>query len=153
MIDEPHITQSETQMIAFIHVTVPREEIRFVMDPALRELKGALAGQGIKPIGPWFTHHLRIDPKVFDFQVCLPVSKEVVATGRVQAGRMFETKVARTIYRGPYEGLGDAWREFGKWIEAHGFRPGEDLWECYLAGPEKSNNPAEWETKLSRAIE
>jgi hypothetical protein len=70
MIDEPHITQSETQIIAFIHITVPREEIRFVMDPALRELKGALAGQGIKPIGPWFTHHLRIDPKVFDFQVC-----------------------------------------------------------------------------------
>jgi effector-binding domain-containing protein len=153
MIDEPYVTQSETRTVAFIHVTVPREDIRFVMDPALRELKATLAGQGVKPIGPWFTHHLRIDPKAFDFNVCLPVSKEVVATGRVQAGRMFGTKVARTIYRGPYESLGDAWRELGSWIGESGFKTGDDLWECYLSGPEKSNDPAEWETELSRAIE
>jgi len=152
MIDAPYVTQSRAQLKALIAIVIPREQVQIVMDPALRELRTALASQGIKPAGPWFTHHLRIDPKIFDFEVCFPVTKEATATGRVVPGRMDERKVARTVYRGPYQGLGQAWGEFGKWITAQGHKPEDDLWECYLAGPEKSNDPAEWETELNRPI-
>ena len=153
MIDPPQITQSEPQMIASIRVTVPREKIQSVMDPTLRELRAALASQGVKPAGPWFSHHFRFDPGIFDFAVCFPVTKEFVATERVKSGQMQSRKVARTIYRGPYQGLGEAWREFGKWISDHGHKPEEDLWERYLSGPEKSQDPEEWETELNRPIE
>ena len=153
MIDTPYVTQEPAQMTALVHIVVPRKEIQTVMGPGLLELKAALAGQGIKPVGPWFTHHLRIDPEVFDFEICLPVTTEVVAKGRVRAGRMPDVKVARTIYRGGYEGLGKAWGEFGKWIEREGYKPGEGFWERYLAGPESSADPADWETELNRPID
>ena len=152
MIETPYITHSETQLTALIHLTIPRADIQSVMEPALRELRTVLAGQGIRPTGPWLTHHLKIDPQTFDFEVCMPVGKEVVAKGRVQPGQLSAAKVARTIYRGPYEGLPKAWGEFGKWIAQYGYTVREDVWECYLAGPESSTDPAEWRTELNRPL-
>lgn len=61
-------------------------------------------------------------------------------------------KVIRTVYRGPYEGLGAAWGEFDRWIAANGHETAPDLYECYAAGPESSPNPAEWRTELSRPL-
>jgi len=62
------------------------------------------------------------------------------------------TTVARTVFQGPYEGLGAAWGEFDAWIVANGHTPGPDLWECYVAGPESSSDPASWRTELNRPL-
>ena len=60
----------------------------------------------------------------------------------VKPGELPAITAARTIYHGPYEGLGGAWGEFTDWIAANGQRPAPDLWEYYLAGPESSPDPA-----------
>jgi effector-binding domain-containing protein len=122
------------------------------MQPGLRELTAAIAAQGIAPAGPWFTHHLRMDPEVFDFEIGIPVTAPVAAAGRVKPAQRPAMRVARTIYRGPYEGLGAAWGEFEAWIAAHGHTPAVDLWECYAAGPESSPDPANWRTELDRPL-
>ena len=67
MLDAPEILQTAAQAIAFIALEVPRADIRNVMAPGLAELRAALAAQGVAPTGPWFTHHFRMDPAVFDF--------------------------------------------------------------------------------------
>ena len=99
-----------------------------------------------------FSHHLRMDPATFDFEVGVPVATPVAAAGRVRPGELPAATVARTIYRGDYAGLGSAWGEFGAWISANGHTPGADLWECYLAGPESSPDPAAWRTELNRPL-
>jgi uncharacterized protein YdhG (YjbR/CyaY superfamily) len=38
---------------------VPRDEIHKVMGPGIDEVFSVLAAQGIAPVGPWFSHHLR----------------------------------------------------------------------------------------------
>lgn len=152
MIDPPQITQSTAQLTATIHLTVPREEIRQVMGPGLGELMAALAAQGIAPAGPWFTRHLRMDPASFDFEISVPVERPVAPVGRVKPGILAEARVARTVYHGPYEGLGAAWGELGAWIAAEGHTPRPDLWEVYVAGPESSADPAKWRTELNRPL-
>lgn len=152
MLDTPHIIQTADQLTAIIHLTVPRDEIQDVMMPGLKELKAAVAAQGIEVVGPWFTHHLKMEPDVFDFEICLPVSTPVAAAGRMRPSHWPAMKVARTVYHGSFEGLGDAWSEFMDWIEAQGHNEAEDLWERYLAGPEASPNPADWRTELSRPL-
>ena len=152
MIDTPQITQSAAQLTAVIHLTIPREDIRKVMGPGIRELMAAVAAQGIAPAGPWFTHHLRMDPATFDFEIGVPVTAPVVAAGRVSPGRLPATRVARTVFHGSYDGLGAAWGEFGAWIAAQGHTPGPDLWECYVAGPESNPDPAAWCTELNRPL-
>ena len=152
MIDTPRICQTAAQLNAIIHLTIPREEIRNVMGPGISELMATVAAQGIALTGPWFTHHLRMDPATFDFEISVPVASPVTAAGRVKASQWPAMKVARTVYQGAYEGLSDAWGEFNAWIAAQGLTPGPDLWECYVAGPESSPDPATWRTELNRPL-
>lgn len=152
MLDTPHVTRTAAQLTATIRLTIPRGEIRKVMGPGIGELMAAVAAQGIAPAGPWFTHHLRMDLDTFDFEIGVPVTAPVVAAGRVKAGQLPATRVARTVFHGPYEGLGAAWGEFNAWIAAKGHTPGVDLWECYVAGPESNPDPATWRTELNRPL-
>jgi len=152
MIEEPQIAQAAAQTTAIIRLTIPRAEIRNVMGPGIGELMAAVAAQGIAPAGPLFSHHLRMDPDTFDFEIGVPVTAPVAAAGRVKPGQLPATKVARTMFHGGYEGLGAAWGEFNAWIAAAGHTPGPDLWECYLAGPESNPDPATWRTELNRPL-
>lgn len=152
MIDTPEITQTTTRLTAIIPITVPRNEIQKVMGPGIGELMATLATQGIAPAGPWFAHHTKMDPGTFEFEISVPVATPVAPAGRVQPSQWPAMKVAKTIYRGPYEGLGAAWPEFDAWIAANGHKPGPDLWEVYAAGPESSPDPANWRTELYRPL-
>src|ERR1700687_2481833 len=152
MIDTPQITQTAAQLTAILRLAIPRTEIRNVMAPGHRELMAAVAAQGIAPAGPWLTHHLRMHPDIFDFEICVPVTAPVAAVGRGEAGKLPATTVARTVYHGAYEGLGAAWGEFEAWIAANGHTPASDLWECYVAGPESNPDPTTWRTELNRPL-
>ena len=123
-----------------------------VMGPGIGELMAALDAQGVAPAGPWYSHHLRMDPGVFDFEIGVPVSAPVKAAGRVVPGQLPAATVARAVYRGPYEGLGAAWDEFHAWIASQGLTPTADLWECYVAGPESGSDPAAWRTELNQPL-
>jgi effector-binding domain-containing protein len=152
MIDTPHITKSEALITAVIHVKVPREQIREVMGPGISELMSTVTAQGIATAGPWFSHHLKMPSDVFDFEISVPVKSPVKAAGRVRPGKLPARKVARTVYHGPYEGLGDAWGQFGEWIAANGHKPADELWEVYVAGPESGSDPSKWRTELNRPL-
>jgi effector-binding domain-containing protein len=93
-----------------------------------------------------------MDPKVFDFEVGVPVSKPVAPAGRVEPGELPAATVARTVYHGGYEGLGNAWGEFDRWLAAEGHKAAGSLWECYVSGPESGSDPAKWRTELNRPL-
>jgi effector-binding domain-containing protein len=152
VLDTPRITESADQLTALIPLTVPSAAIQEVMGPGIREVFAALAAQGVAPAGPWFTHHRRPPTDTFDFDICVPVAAPVAAAGRVRPGRLPAARVARAVYRGPYEGLAAAWGEFHAWVVANGHTPRADLWECYLVGPESGDDPAGWRTELNRPL-
>ena len=102
MLDTPQIIQTTNQLTAVIHLTIPREEIQNVTGPGIGELMAAIAAQGITPTGPWLSHHLKIAPDIWDFEISVPVSAPVVAAGRVSPSQWPAMKVARTVYHGPY---------------------------------------------------
>jgi effector-binding domain-containing protein len=152
VLDAPRILRVGEQLTAAVHLTVSRSEIRHVMGPGLAEVRAAVAGQGLTATGPWLTHHLRMDPAIFDFEICVPVGEPVTPSGRVRPGRLPAATVARAIYRGGYEGLGAAWGGLEAWIRASGREPAAGLWEVYAVGPETSGDPADWQTELNRPL-
>ncbi len=152
MLETPQIVESAPQPAAVLHLSVPRARIREVMEPGLQEVLAAVRAQGQAPAGPWFTHHLRMDPEVFEFEIGVPVASAIAEAGRVRPGALPATTVARTVYRGDYEGLPGAWGELMRWIHASGYAEGQDLWEVYTAGPETSADPADWRTELDRPV-
>jgi effector-binding domain-containing protein len=152
MLTEPVILQTPARRTAVIRLTIPRGQIQVVMGPAIGELMASLQAQGVAPAGPLFSRHLRMDPEVFDFEVGVPVEGLVTPTGRVRPGELPAATVARALYAGPYEGLGDAWGAMDAWVNANGDAPRGDLWECYLTGPESSQDPKTWRTELNRPL-
>lgn len=152
VIDTPQIVQTTDQLTAVIRLTIPRAEIQKVMGPAIEELMAVVEEQRIGPAGMWFSHHLRMDPDEFDFEVGVPVLAPVAPTGRVQPGQLLASRVARTTYRGSYDGLGAAWGEFNEWIASKGHVAGTDLWEVYRVGPDSTLDPDNWRTELNRPL-
>jgi effector-binding domain-containing protein len=153
MLDQPHVVQFDAQLTAVIRLTVPRNQIREVMGPAMSEVLAAVGAQGLSPAGPTFSHHFRMDPEVFDFEVGVAVAVPVSAMGRVKPGELPTRTVARTVYHGPYEGLGEAWGEFDAWIVAQGHVPAADLWECYVTHPGSDPAVSRFRTELNRPLE
>ena len=152
MLDTPEITQTKLHHTAVVHLTIPRAQIGSAMGPAMDEVTATIAAQGVAPEGPFFSHHLRLDPQTFDFEVGVPVSEPVAPTGRVTASILPAATVARVVYHGPQEELGTAWQEFDAWITDHGHTPAADLWEVYHSGPEAHADPAQWRTELIRPL-
>ena len=152
MLDQPTIVQTNAQKAAVIHLTIPRSKIQEVMGPGYNELMSALQAQGITPTGPWFSHHFRMDPNVFDFEIGVPIAADVTPSGRVKAGQLPAARVARTTYSGGYEGLGLAWGEFDAWLRKEGHNTAGDLWEVYAAGPETGPDSSKYRTELNRPL-
>jgi effector-binding domain-containing protein len=152
MLDQPTILQTGAQKAAVIHLTIPRSKIQEEMGPGYNELMSTLQAQGITPTGPWFSHHFRMDPDVFDFEIGVPVAADVAPSGRVKPGQLPAARVARTTYRGGYEGLGSAWGEFDAWLTKEGHSTAGDLWEVYAAGPETGPNSSNYRTELNRPL-
>ena len=148
-IDQPFPARFESKDVAQIHVVVPRAEIGTAMQAALRELSALLREQNIEPAGPWFAHHSRRPTDTFDFAVCFPVARPVEPSGRVAYARIAAVDVIRTIYRGPYEGLPQAWPEFMNWVQARNLATREDIFEVYTVGRQESLDSATWQTELN----
>jgi len=149
MIETPRIARSDARHVAMIRLTVPTSEIHEVMGPGIREVYATLAAQGIAPAGPWLTHHARRPTDVFDFAICVPVTKPVAPAGRVTPGELPAATVARTVYTGPYEGLGAAWGELMAWVQQNGHASRQDLWEIYAVGPESEPDSSRYRTELN----
>jgi effector-binding domain-containing protein len=152
MLTTPEILDTDAQLAAVIHLNIAREDIHSLMAPAITEVLAALSAQGIMPAGPLFSNHLSLDAARFDFEVGFPVTQPVTPVGRVKAGELPAARVARTVYQGPYEGLGAAWGEFMVWLGESGHAQGPELWESYLSGPATEPDPAQWRTELNRAV-
>lgn len=148
-IETPWIAEVGAQVAAVVRIAVPRARIAEVMEPSIGELMSTLNAQGIAPAGPLFAHHLGTDEAGFDFELGVPVATAVSASGRVRAGALPGGRVARSVYRGGYEGLYAAWDELGDWVRAQGYRGGPNLWERYLVGPESGADPVDWRTELN----
>lgn len=152
IIAAPEVTRTAEQRAAVVRVTVPRTGMREAFGAAVHELLGVLAEQGVSPEGPLFAHHLTVDPVTFDFEVGVPVTSRVDETGRVREGQLPAAWVVRTVYRGAYDGLSDAWSRFSEWIELNGYTPAADAWERYLVDPGTEPDPAAWRTELNRPL-
>lgn len=152
VLENPHVAQATAQPAAVIRLKIPRAEIREVMGPGYAELIAAVTAQGVGPAGPWYSHHFRMDPEVFDFEIGIPVTAPIRPVGRVVPGERPAGRVCRTVYCGPYEGLGDGWGEFEAWIMGAGHAMAPNLWEIYTTGPESASDPAGFRTELNRPI-
>jgi len=69
MLVTPQFIQTDKQLTAVIHLTVPRAKISHVMGPAITEIMSTIAAQGATITGPCFSYHQKRPTGIFDFEV------------------------------------------------------------------------------------
>jgi effector-binding domain-containing protein len=152
MLSTPEIITTEPIKAAAIKLKVLSSEIMQHMGPGISEIFALLASHNVAPSGPWFSHHFKAPGEFFDFEICVPVEKDVTLAGRVVMTIIPSAKVARTTYTGPYEGLGAAWGEHLKWVKDQGHAVRDDLWEVYAKGPESGPDSSAYQTILHKPL-
>lgn len=138
--------------LAAVRLIIPRARIGEVMGPAIGAIFRTLGQQSVRASGSVLTHHFRIDPDVFDFEVAVPVDHTIVDDGEVRSSELPAWRVARTVYTGPYEGLAQAWQQFESQLDALRLKRAPNLVERYLRGPESELPPTEWMTELCHVL-
>jgi hypothetical protein len=152
MLESPRIVSTPPLHYAALRLTIPKAAIQREMGPGLRAVHAALAAQRVEAAGPWFTHHLRLSPTEWDFEIGVPVAAPIAPAGRVVPCVAPALRAVQATLRGGYEGLAAAWGAVDAWIAAQGLAPAEDLWEEYRVGPEASADPSAWRTELRRPL-
>ena len=132
--------------------TIRKDEIRTFMGPAMQAVLALVKSGAVAPAGAIFSHHFVTDAAHWDLEVGIPTHGTVSPSGRVVAGELPARTVARTVYRGGYEGLGAAWGEFHQKVAALEKATTGEFWEVYTKGPESGTDSGEWTTELNLVV-
>ncbi|MBK7944611.1 MAG: GyrI-like domain-containing protein [Flavobacteriales bacterium] len=152
MITPPELASTTEQATASIHLVIAAREMGKYMDPAIQEIIKVITEQGVSITGPMFSYHHRRPSDTFEFEIGFPVSKDVKEEGRVKNSTLPAVKVARAVYQGPYEQLGEAWGELQSWVRKLKFSESGRFYECYLNNPDEVNDPKDYRTELNWVI-
>jgi len=148
MISPPEVETTTEITTAVILLVIPREEMAKYMDPAIKEILATVVGQGIALTGPCVAFHHRRPTDTFDFELGFPVARPIEPTGRVVNSVLPAVKVVRTLYRGSYDGLPQAWQALHVWVGENGLASDGRFWESYLNNPAQVADPNDYETEL-----
>ncbi len=113
----------------------------------LDEVYAFVRGGGVKQTG----HNIMLyRDDVPNVEVGVQVAGPFVASGRVIPSELPAGRVASTVHRGPYDGLGAAHEAVHAWCRANGHGLTRTRWEIY--GDWRSD-PAELETEVSYLLQ
>ena len=119
---------------------------------AFDELLAHLRLLGVAVDGEPFVIYHAFGPDLVDAEVCLPLTEEVAASGRIIGRVVPAATVASTLHVGPYEALGSAYGTLTDWLELHGFVVAGPVRERYLNSPGDDLPPAEYRTVVEMPI-
>ncbi|MBU4194236.1 MAG: MerR family transcriptional regulator [Actinobacteria bacterium] len=113
-----------------------------------------LGKTGESPAGPPFGlyHDGEYKEEDADVEACVSTAKLLPGEGDVKGYELSGAKVASTLHMGPFEQIGDTYRELMLWISEQGYRPSKPCREIYLVGPEQSDDPADYRTEVQCPI-
>jgi effector-binding domain-containing protein len=142
------IKKVEPQLIASIREVIPTYG-------HVGELYGALIpyvfSHGGKPAGPtlYICHDSEFKEKDADVEAGISIAQAIPGSDRVKVYELPGLEQAAcTVYKGPYDKIGEAYSAIMKWTEENGYQiTGPDR-ELYLTSPADTQDPAEYVTEI-----
>ncbi|QFG69983.1 GyrI-like domain-containing protein [Ornithinimicrobium pratense] len=147
MTPEPELVEVEPTPTAVIRGSVPVTEITSFYDRSFTEVAAVLGRQGVSPRGT-FGRYLAPPADVIELEVGFVVDRAVEADGDVVASTLPGGRVARLIFHGAYDGLGEAWDGLMTWVGDQGLAPAGPVWEVYVTEPTPQTDPSTLRTDL-----
>lgn len=128
----------QRQPAAVVRGHVDNEDgIGSFLGSAYDEIMAVVEHEGLQLAGAPFGRYRVTGDGGLDIEAGFPVHGDLVPEGRVVAGDLPGGQVARTLYRGDYGGVAEAYRATADWITDNGMVATTDApWESYLDDPE-----------------
>ena len=126
---------------AVVRATVSLRDLPAFLSRAFAAVADALVRQGVHVTGPPLALYRSVSDDAVDLEAGFPVAADVTPEGEVRPSSVPGGMAVETIHIGPYEKLGDTYREMAGWMERHGRRPGTLSWESYLTAPDHPGGP------------
>ena len=134
---EVTLRNAHPQHILSRQLSVETSGLPAALSETFERLYQYMATIGVPPAGAPFVIY-RSDPrsKVWDVEVCTPVSREVDAPPGFACSTLSGGLVALTLHVGPYDQVASAWNALAAWVEQQGYRSADAPREVYLSPPE-----------------
>jgi effector-binding domain-containing protein len=111
----------------------------------------------IQSVGKPFiiTHKWDKENSTIMFSTCIPVSERIATDSDVLTGFIKPQKMFKTLFKGSYNYLPEAWETAFKNLNAQNLKelPNAEPLEVYLVGPHDTPNPSKWITEILIPIE
>lgn len=143
----PEIVELPEQTAAVVRGRVPADQLPGFFDKAYAEVFTVLKEQGIGPVGPPFGRYLSMSDTV-EVEAGVGTERAIEPSGEVQPVVLPGGRAARLVHEGPYERLGESWRELEAWITALGEKPGGAPYEEYVSEPDPATDPERLHTVI-----
>lgn len=131
------------------------------MEPKMNEMMGKLhayaRSNNIAMAGAPFTNYISWDDQngTTTFSCCYPTTDKVITTSdEILTGQIEPFKAVKTVLKGNYENLKEAWDKAMAYIPANGLEFAENgpMLEVYPTDPAQEPNPANWVTEIYIAV-
>ena len=134
---------------ACIHTVIPRYQDEGLVWKTLCEETDHMH---LVPDDPCYTAVTFLDGEFKERDVELEAWKTVKGsypdTTHVKFKTLPAVRVASCIYRGPYDGIGEAYAALAAWIGANGYEYDGPMFNLYHVSPHETHNPEEFVTEV-----
>ena len=132
-------------------------DVGALMGDAMARLADRLGQAGATPAGPPYARYHAWGGELADVEIGFPLTSTIDGLpalsaspeGQVGASELPAGRAARTVHRGPYPTLGDAYSSLHDWIHAQGHDEGDGPWESYIDNPAEVADVAQLRTELT----
>lgn len=137
------------QKVAAIDAHTAMSGIPETMASAFPELYQCLYEQGLAPLGPPTAVYSDVDEAAQELtvEICVPMTGGLVPAGGVHEDELPSETVLKTLHRGPYDLLSDAYEALQKYALEHDLELSSHMREQYLNGPQETA-PESLETEI-----
>lgn len=156
-IDVQGITQHGGGYYIYTSASTKISNIENKMNEMMTKVGNYAITNNIAMAGAPFTSYLTWDEDndTTTFSACIPTTDRVITTdNEIVTGQMEPFKAVKTVLKGSYDNLKEAWNKAMAYIPANGLEFAENgpMLEVYLTDPSQEQNPANWITEIYIAV-
>ncbi len=124
-------------MVLSIRTRTTMEALSTIIGESYMKIMGYMRELGEEPADAPFTAYYNMEMDNLDVEMGFPVAKPVPEKGEIKMGEIPQGKVVTYMYKGPYTGMEEPYKEILQWIETNGHAQTGVYYEYYLNSPQE----------------
>lgn len=129
------LSEEKAQPVLTIRTTTRLELLPQVIGESYAKIMTYLAELGEQAVFAPFTAYHNLDMQNLDVEMGFPVAKMLPESGDIRARELPAGKAVACMYKGPYSGMEQPYKEMAKWIEDNGYTASGIAYEYYFNSP------------------